>query len=192
METIILFSGGGWTNSFHYGVAHFIQDYFISDNRGLKFGGVSGGALVAAGLALDCNMRDVHEENMSTHPCSPTRDVITEATLKVNVGDTAWRNVSDRLFISISKPNYSLYLNGEPRFKEVCISKFDSQAHGSDIIYTSCHYPILGGLLRLNLLETLSQVNSSLISLTQYQALPDIELLLLRLVQYQLNCLKAI
>ena len=73
--TVILLSGGGWTNSFHFGFGKFLQKAFRSDDRALKFGGISGGALVAAALALNRDMDDIHEENMSTHPRYPTREV---------------------------------------------------------------------------------------------------------------------
>lgn len=146
--TVILFSGGGWTLAFHYGVAKCLQEHFDTKSNDIRFGGISGGSLIAAGLALNCDIMNVQSENFKTHPDFPTRSTIKKTVLIVDPGETAWVNATNRLIISVSKLNW-LFYGPPPMFAEVSFFKFDSQSMGIDVLCASCNFPILAGILPL-------------------------------------------
>jgi hypothetical protein len=122
---------------FHLGIAKYIQDN-ISDEQ-MVYGGVSGGAAVAAALAYQIDIVDYFEEALKKHEIG----VFGMCDAVVDIMDVMFQKAKhqhipkNKLLIQLASPVMSSHI----------VNEYKSQAFCKHVIRASAHIPVVGGLL---------------------------------------------
>lgn len=127
---------------FMFGVARYMETHYKGRLDNLCFAGVSAGALAATGLALGCDSKGLFEDTLKCYPHFPTRKDIREGAESINVGDDAWRRVSNRLYLGVTRI---------PGIVKENLSTFSNQQDGIMAIEASCQFPIFVGMAPLKI-----------------------------------------
>lgn len=150
-RVVYSFDSSGWLYVYHFGVALWIEENLIPQNRenypdGLAFSGSSGGALVACALAVGVQVSDLWLYVIDTcwklchhNPCRMLAQV--EKALDMFLKEDSAKEASGKLRVLLTKVSWR-----PPFFMGEINDTFPDLKNLIGVLRASSHIPVLGGL----------------------------------------------